>query len=81
MDPSVALQLLREHKRDLAGLPGGSGRDAKPGAPLKRWTFDESIAALDKKLQALGVRRGLIAPEDQAPPAGPGIGQDEGDSD
>lgn len=79
MDPSVALQLLREHKRHLAGLPGGSGRDAKPGAPLKRMSFDEAIVLLDKKLKALGARHGVTAPEDRAPPAGPETGQKDGE--
>jgi hypothetical protein len=51
MDPTVALQLLREHKRHLAGLPGGSGRGAKPGRPLTRWSFDEAMEALEKKLK------------------------------
>ena len=73
MDPTVALQLLREHKRGLAGLPGGSGRGAKPGPAPKRWTFDESIALLDKKLRALGARHGVEPGRgaDEAPPPQP----------
>jgi len=31
----------------------------------QRWTFEEAIDALDKKLRALGVRRGVRPPEDQ----------------
>lgn len=61
MDPMTAVQLLREHKRHLAGLPGGSGRGAKPGAPLTRWSFDDAILSLDRKLRAFGARRGLQA--------------------
>lgn len=72
MDATVALQLLREHKRGLAGLPGGSGRGAKPGPAPKQWTFEEAIVALDKKLRALGLRHGIPADDDaagEAPPA------------
>jgi hypothetical protein len=81
MDPMTAVQLLREHKRHLAGLAGGSGRDAKPGAPLKRMSFDEAIALLDKKLRALGARHGVAAPEDEAPPDGSACGPGGGESD
>ena len=59
MDPMTAVQLLREHKKHLAGLPGGSGRGAKPGASLKAMSFDEAITLLDKKLRALGARHGV----------------------
>jgi hypothetical protein len=45
-------------------------RDRRPGPG--RWTFDEAIAALDKRLRDLGVRRGLIPPADEAPEAGTG---------
>ncbi|HYI63602.1 MAG TPA: hypothetical protein VEW71_01815 [Allosphingosinicella sp.] len=61
MDPMTAVQLLREHKRHLAGQPGGSGRGAKPGPPLTRWSFDDAILALDKKLRPFGARRGIQA--------------------
>lgn len=50
MDPMTAVQLLREHKRHLAGLAGGSGRGAKPGPPLTKWSFDDAFEALDKEL-------------------------------
>jgi hypothetical protein len=50
MDPTTALQLLREHKRHLAGLTGGSGRGAKPGPPLTKWSFDAAFEALEKEL-------------------------------
>lgn len=72
MDPSVALQLLREHGRALAGLPGGSGRNAKRGAPLKRMSFDEAIISLDKKLKAFGMRRGITAEAIEPPTPGGG---------
>jgi len=45
---------------------GGTGlREVRPGHQ-RRWTFDEAIEALDKKLQALGVRRGLLPPPSAA---------------
>jgi len=71
MDPTTALQLLREHRRHLAGLAGGSGARAKPGRPPKRWTFEEAMAALDKKLRSLGLRHGIPADWDAPGPAGP----------
>lgn len=70
MDPATALQLLREHQRQLAGLPGGSGRGAKPGPPLKRWSFEEAIVALDQRLRALGLRHGIESEPIQLPPPG-----------
>ena len=66
MDPSTALQLLRDHWRHLAGLTGGSGRGAKPGPPGRRWTFEEAILELDKKLRFFGVRRGVTPPDEEA---------------
>jgi hypothetical protein len=68
MDPMTAVQLLREHKRHLAGQAGGSGRGAKPGPRGRTWTFDESIRLLDKKLRAFGLRHGI--PDDPAPEEG-----------
>jgi len=56
MDPSTALQLLREHRLHLAGLAGGSGRGAKPGAPLTKWSFDAAFEALDKELRVFRLR-------------------------
>lgn len=56
MDPMTALNLLREHKLHLAGLAGGSGRGAKPGPPLTKWSFDAAFEALDKELQVFRVR-------------------------
>jgi hypothetical protein len=38
-----------------------------PGGQRQRWTFEDSIAALDKKLRALGLRSGI---EDQGPAIG-----------
>lgn len=50
-DPDLAFRFLRwrEEKR--------RGRNPRGGRPEKRWTFDESIALLDKKLQAFGRRQ------------------------
>ena len=72
MDPTTALQLLREHKRHLAGLAGGSGAWAKPGRPPTRMPFEEAIGLLDKRLVALGLRHGI--PADWEPP-GPAEGE------
>jgi hypothetical protein len=72
MDPMTALNLLREHKRHLAGLAGGSGAWAKPGRPPKRISFEEAMVALDKKLRSLGLRHGI--PADWDPP-GPADGE------
>ena len=38
-------------------------REVAPGRE-RRWTFDEAIDWLDRKLQALGLRHGLIPPPD-----------------
>ncbi|HEY0112961.1 MAG TPA: hypothetical protein VGB59_07380 [Allosphingosinicella sp.] len=43
-------------------------REAAPSLQ-RRWTFEEAIQALDKKLDALGVRRGILPP---------GAGEDKG---
>ena len=52
------MQLLARYDR-RSGPVGprsvGSGRE-------RRWSFDEAIGALDRKLHALGIRRGLIPP-------------------
>jgi hypothetical protein len=56
MDPMTAVQLLREHKRGLAGLPGGSGRGAKPGRRPQVATNAEVRAALAKSLVAFAAR-------------------------
>lgn len=77
MDPTVALQLLREHGRALAGLPGGSGRGAKPGRRPRIATNAEVRAALGKRLTAYrarvrGQKPGEEAPSPDAPdPAAP----------
>ena len=75
MDPMTAVQLLREHRRHLTGLAGGSGRGAKPGPPPTRWSFDDAMVALDKRLRALGLRHGIPADWEPPEPAGPGAGQ------
>lgn len=55
------MQLLREYKRPSAGV----GRRAT-GARLTKWSFDDAFAALEKRLQAFGLRveRGEEAPEE-----------------
>ena len=39
-------------------------RQVRPGRQ-RRWSFDEAIDALDKRLRALGLRRGIIAEGDE----------------
>jgi hypothetical protein len=41
-------------------------RERQPGGE-RRWTFDEAIATLDKRLRDLGVRRRLLPPDGEAP--------------
>jgi len=57
------LKLLRQWKRRDGTL---SARQVSRGH-LKRWSFDDAIRALDKKLRALGLRHGI--PDDDPPPA------------
>jgi hypothetical protein len=51
----------------------------------RRWTFDEAIGALDKSLQAFGVRRGLLPPpatgDSHFPHGGAGFSGAAGESD
>jgi hypothetical protein len=56
--------LARYDRRD-----GRIGRREIGRGRQQRWTFEEAIHALDRKLNALGIRRGLPRPED---------GEDEG---
>jgi hypothetical protein len=42
---------------------GQVGRREVGHSSRRRWTFDEAIRALDKKLNALGIRRGILPPE------------------
>jgi hypothetical protein len=56
------MQLLARYERK----DGRIGiRSVRPGRE-KRWTFDEAIEALDRKLRALGARHGVAAPEDSS---------------
>ncbi len=56
MDPMLALQLIREHGRGLAGAAGGSGPGGKPGrAPIVA-SVSEVHDALVKRLHAFGIR-------------------------
>ncbi len=56
------LKLLARFERKDGSI---AFRAPAPGRE-KRWTFDDAIEALDRKLQALGVRRGLLpAPEEK----------------
>jgi len=53
LDPAAefarTMELLREHKRSRAGMKAG-------GRPPQRWSFEESMAALEKRLKVLGIR-------------------------
>ena len=55
-----ALQLLREHRKTLAGRGG-------EGVARARWDFDKALDALEKKLRAFGVR---VEQEEDADQAG-----------
>lgn len=50
----------------LARLDRQGGRGVQQAGPgkLKRMSFEEAIEALDRKLRALGVRRGILPPPD-----------------
>jgi hypothetical protein len=53
LDPAAefarTMELLREHKRSRAGAKAS-------GRPPERWSFEESMAALEKRLKIFGVR-------------------------
>ena len=53
--------LARYDRRD-----GRIGRREVGRGSQRRWTFEEAIAALDRKLNALGIRRGLLPPPEEA---------------
>lgn len=74
-EPQPAGEMTEEFERVIKLLArwdrrnGGAGAREVRAGHQRRWTFDEAIEALDKKLQALGVRRGLLPPpEDSDPP-------------
>jgi hypothetical protein len=47
---------------------GRLGPRAVSHGKQRAWTFEEAIDALDRKLRALGLRRGIAPPEDAAAP-------------
>lgn len=61
-------EMAAEFERVMKLLARWDRRDGRIGpreirhGRQRRWTFDEAIAALDKRLRALGVRRGLLPP-------------------
>ncbi len=55
------MQLLARYER----RNGAIGQRAVAPGHQKSWTFEEAIAALDRKLAALGARRPLPPPEEQ----------------
>lgn len=55
------MKLLARHDRKDGRI---ARREVGHGSQ-ERWPIEEAIEALDKKLRALGVRRGILPPEDQ----------------
>lgn len=53
------MRLLARHDRK----PRHPDTRFTPGGRRQPWTFDQAIAALDKKLRAMGVRRIVVPPE------------------
>ena len=58
MDPTIALQLLREHKRSAGGGSAGQGQGGKPGRAPGAASNAEVMDALVKRLKAFGIRIG-----------------------
>jgi hypothetical protein len=58
------LMKLLERRDKLAAQVAAPGSSAPPGTQ-KRWTFEESIELLDKRLRALGVRHGVVPPGEE----------------
>jgi hypothetical protein len=62
-------EIAQEFERVMKLLARFDRRDGRVGrrevghGSRQRWTFDEAIRALDKKLNALGIRRGVLPPE------------------
>jgi len=77
-------EITAEFERLMQLMQRWDRRGGEVGARFVRhghqrgWTFDEAIAALDRKLRALGARHGIVPPEDAgaaadpAAPASPG---------
>jgi hypothetical protein len=71
-DRVVRLLARYERKDGRIGMRG-RGRGGE-----QRWSFDEAIALLDRKLRALGVRRGVVPPDAALlPPPATGDGPEE----
>lgn len=68
-------EVSREFERVMKLLARWDRKDGRPGprevrhGRLKRWNFEEAIEALDRKLTALGVRRGIAVDGGGALPA------------
>ncbi|HEY0413767.1 MAG TPA: hypothetical protein VGD66_11545 [Allosphingosinicella sp.] len=58
---------------------GGFGPRPRPPVESQAWTFDDAIAALDKRLRALGLRKTGLPPPGGGASEGPG-GTDGGDA-
>jgi hypothetical protein len=58
------LMKLLERRDKLAARVAAPGQPGPPGTRT-RWTFEESIHLLDKRLRALGVRRGIVPPGEE----------------
>ncbi|MEA3011611.1 MAG: hypothetical protein QOD42_156 [Sphingomonadales bacterium] len=77
VDPQIAIQLLREHKRDVAGPRPGFGEPRKQGRRPTVATNAEVKAALEKRLKAFHARQRSACAKDAADEARPGKGGDE----
>jgi hypothetical protein len=65
------MQLLGRWDRRNGGV---GAREVRPGRQ-RRWSFDEAIVALDKKLRALGARHGIAAEPITLPAPSPEHGE------
>lgn len=67
-DLEPAGEIAEEFERVMKLLARFDRRDGRVGrreighGSSRRWTFDEAIRALDRKLNALGIRRGILPP-------------------
>ncbi|MFC7497877.1 hypothetical protein ACFQRC_01425 [Enterovirga sp. GCM10030262] len=76
-EPRATGEMTTEFERVMKLLGRWDRRHGPPGARevragcQRRWTFDEAIVALDKRLRALGARRGLDSEPILIPPPPP----------
>jgi hypothetical protein len=70
------LKLLTRYERRNGRI---GSRRVDPGREA-RWSFDDAVRLLDRKLRALGLRHGIVPPDDppRLPPPGEAEAEDEG---